>query len=318
MPQSPRRTAFTLIELLVVIAIIAVLIALLLPAVQKVREAAARTQCSNHMKQLGIALQSYHDMWKRFPTPRPLMPGTITAGGYTSYAWNVLPASTESCGGWMFRILPFVEQGGHHAPLTTITVASDVGPTINTIGMNKIPIFQCPSNVFADRVSPGGMAVTSYLGVTGNDEWNEAGFFGSNATNGVFAPHSWQAQAQSKATGVRIAAITDGTSNTTIVGERPASSNLQWGWWRGSDFQTIMANPNREASIITGCPTPGFFAPDEINNICAGTHFWSMHSTGGNWLLCDGSVRFFSYTAGATLLPQMASINGGEVVTLPP
>lgn len=318
MIRSPRQ-GFTLIELLVVIAIIAVLIALLLPAVQKVREAAARTQCLNNLKQFGIALQSYHDTKKKFPPPRPIEPGTIRVGQFTTYAVNVLPASEDNAGGWFFRILPFIEQGNQLAPLYALTVATNVGPTANTIGQAKIPLFQCPSDLLAVRTSPtNGVAMTSYLGVTGNDEWNEAGFFGSNATNGIFAPHSWQNQNLSKATGTRISQVTDGTSNTVVVGERPAAKDLMWGWWRGSDFQSILAHPNREAALITpACPTPAFFGPDSVDNPCSAMHFWSLHQTGGNWLLVDGSVRHFSYSVGATVVTQMSSMNGGEVLQVP-
>jgi prepilin-type processing-associated H-X9-DG protein len=228
----------------------------------------------------------------------------------------------------MFRILPYVEQNNLQTPLASVTNATLVADAINTIGSNKLNLFQCPSDARATQQSPGtpptgGRALTSYLGVTGNDEWNENGFFGSNARNGVFAVHSWLQQTSSLALGVRTAQVTDGLSNTTFVGERPPAYNatpandFRWGWWRGSDFNTLMANPNREASIITGCTTPGYFRPDVYNNPCAATHYWSLHPNGGNWLLGDGSVRFYTYAAGTPpsgVLPDMASINGSEVI----
>ncbi len=321
--QRPRKTGFTLIELLVVIAIIAILIGLLLPAVQKVREAAARMSCTNNLKQIGLALHNYHDANDRFPTPRPLSPTTGNNGGYTNYAWNFLPATTETCGGWMFRILPYIEQGNLHTPLASVVSTAEIANTINNIGSNSVKIYQCPSDPLVTNKSPGtppsgGRALTSYLGVTGNDEWLESGFYGSNARNGMFAPKSWVGSTAAK--GPKMTAVSDGLSNTTIVGERPpadavTSGGFRWGWWRGTDFNTIMANPNMEASIITGCATPGYFRPDVITNPCAATHYWSMHTGGGNWLLGDGSVRYFAYTAGPVILPQMASINGGEVVS---
>lgn len=318
-PKGAR--GFTLIELLVVIAIIAVLIGLLLPAVQKVREAAGRTKCQNNLKQIGEALHNYHDAIQHFPSPRPALPSSTTVGQYTSYAWNALPATTESCGGWMFRILPYIEEGNRQNSLATVTVAANVGNQINIIGADSINIYMCPADIYAKGKSSGspptgGRAATSYLGVTGNDEWNESGFYGSNATNGIFAPWTWnQSSNNPSINGVRIAQITDGTSNTVMVGERPPSPTNAHGWWRGSDFWAMMALPNREQSIVTGCTDPGYFRPDKPNNMCAATHFWSMHETGGNWLLADGSVRYYTYSAGTIILPQMASINGGEVIS---
>lgn len=316
-PRVPNpRLAFTLIELLVVIAIIAILIALLVPAVQKVREAASRTQCTNNMKQIGVAMHAYHDVKLRFPHPRPIAPGTTNqVGQFTSYAYNAVPATMHSNGGWYFRILPYLEQESQLGPLESAT-AANVATVVNTIGNQKLIVLICPSDQHATNASAAGRAMTSYLGVTGNDEWSEGGFFGSNARNGIFAVHSWNPQANSRAVGVRARDILDGTSNTIAAGERPPSSDLTWGWWRGSDFQSLMAYPNRESSIIGGCPDPGYFRPDVHTNPCAATHYWSQHSNGGNWLFGDGAVRFYSYTVATTLLPKLASINGDEAVNI--
>jgi prepilin-type N-terminal cleavage/methylation domain-containing protein/prepilin-type processing-associated H-X9-DG protein len=324
MTAHRHRPAFTLIELLVVIAIIAILIGLLVPAVQKVREAAARTTCVNNLKQIGLALHNYHDARKRFPSSRPIHPTSGSNGQYTIFAWNILPATTETVGGWMLRIVPYIEQGNLPTPLQSITSSANIATVVNTIGSIKLSIYQCPSDPRSNDLYTGATpprALTSYCGVTGNDEWLERGFFGSNAKNGVFAPFSWVGSTEGK--GVRMAQVRDGLSNTTLVGERPPSAdpanpsnNYRWGWWRGTDFNSMLANPNREASIITGCPTPAYFAPDTIANRCSALHYWSMHPGGGNWLMGDGSVRFFAYSAGTTVLPQMASMNGGEVVNL--
>jgi prepilin-type processing-associated H-X9-DG protein len=109
--------------------------------------------------------------------------------------------------------------------------------------------------------------------------------------------------------------VTDGLSNTTVVGERPPAHDRSWGWWPKSDFDSLLANPNQEGLLVSGCPLPGFFRPDIVSNRCAVTHYWSLHTGGGNWLMGDGAVRFFSYSAGPTILPALASINGGEVVS---
>lgn len=315
--RASGRTAFTLIELLVVIAIIAVLIGLLVPAVQKVREAANRMSCANKMKQIGLSVHAYHDAYNAFPSARPKNPSANQWGQYTTYSWSVIPATTQSTGGWFMRLLPYIEQQNLPTPLLGITSTANITTTVNSIGGNRVQIFECPSDTLvmelATQYTPA-RALTSYVGVSGNDEWNEYGFFGSNARNGIFAVYSWLSQTQSPP---NFSGVLDGLSNTTMIGERPPAHDRSWGSWRGSDFNSVLANPNRESSIVTGCTTPGYFSPDVATNRCAVTHFWSMHSGGGNWAMGDGSIRFFAYAAGTTVLPQMASRDGGETIQEP-
>jgi len=315
MPPATRR-GFTLIELLVVIAIIAILIGLLLPAVQKVREAAARSKCTNNLKQLGLGLVNYHDNFNHLPAPRAQNPSTKVQAQYTvaGYYPNATYASTaESCGNWLLRLLPFIEQPalangiiGHTTQATWETAYDKITGTVLTN-------LHCPSDPRLFKTgsfSGSNYALTSYVGVTGNDEFAEGGQTGSNARNGAFRLKSYNEGARNE--GVKFAEITDGLSNTTFVGERPPSHDLYWGFWGYSDFDNLMANPNRETRLLTGCAVPAFFRPDRLDNRCAAMHYWSVHPLGGNWLFGDGSVRFMSYPSGPITLPNMASINGGE------
>ena len=152
-------------------------------------------------------------------------------------------------------------------------------------------------------------ATTSYLGVTGNNEtaWG-------NATNGVFWTGTTVTAGQGNR-GTKLLDITDGLSHTLAVGERPPAADLYWGWWAYSDYDSLLATPNRDyqyGSCIGRLP--GYFSPGVVTDNCDTQHYWSFHPGGGSWLLADGSVRFLPYSAGTTVIPLLASRNGGEVV----
>jgi prepilin-type processing-associated H-X9-DG protein len=268
-------------ELLVVIAIIAILIGLLLPAVQKVRESAARAECTNNLKQLGVALHNYHDTYQVFPQPRRLV------------------HSVTSAFGWPCQILPFIEQDNlYHA------VQANFFQAIPT----PVKPFQCPSD---GRDGQDGKGATTlgikssgliwYLGVTGSYGGSDTQYTSSNA--GIFQPNT---------TGVSIASISDGTSNTLMLGERPPAADLSFGWWSYSDYDNLLATQNY-INIYPNCPTPGLYGPGNIHNNCDSNHFWSLHPGGGNWLFGDGSVHFLPYAASPQTIP-LATRSGGEVV----
>jgi prepilin-type N-terminal cleavage/methylation domain-containing protein/prepilin-type processing-associated H-X9-DG protein len=318
--RRSRRGGFTLIELLVVIAIIAILIGLLLPAVQKVRDAAARIKCANNMKQMGLALHSYHDANGKLP------PGVNDTSerpptGYRPY-WS-----------WMAMMMPYYEQDNLYRLADTwargtntpyqywpwggfwLTPQSPANPALGQIVKTLI----CPADGRQDLTSPGSswggngnVAFCGYLGVGGIQA--DSSSITNQNQNGIL---------YSKST-TRLTDITDGTSNTLMVGERPPSSDLYYGWWfagagwdgSGDGDVVLGARPLNYAQSGLGCPASSAnFQPGRASNFCDQAHFWSMHSGGANFLMGDGSVRFISY-ANNNILPALTTRAGGEVASL--
>jgi prepilin-type N-terminal cleavage/methylation domain-containing protein/prepilin-type processing-associated H-X9-DG protein len=284
------RRGFTLIELLVVIAIIAVLIGLLLPAVQKVREAAARAQCSNNLKQIGIALHSYHDINHRFP------PGGVGTVG------------TEESWGWGAFLLPQLEQENLY---TLLGVANKTLSTLLTSGntslvQTPLKVFVCPSDsggplMDGDPSSTqaggrgfsgnakfsGHVAKSNYIGVCGFWSVENGWDYPNSKNNGVLV---------SCGGGDRVGFndITDGTSNTFAVGER--NYFCDQGAWVGNRNPT--GSGAQGADYTMGAVSVALNSPD---NTAAGTcveGFASNHSGGANFLFCDGSVHFITNTIG--------------------
>jgi prepilin-type N-terminal cleavage/methylation domain-containing protein/prepilin-type processing-associated H-X9-DG protein len=327
-PSVRRPSAgFTLIELLVVIAIIAILIGLLLPAVQKVREAAARMKCSNNLKQIVLACHNYHDSFAEFPYGRPIRAGdgsVANAGNATNTGGSPYPTNAGSFGSWQVRLLPYIEQNALQQLVVGKANSTDYAAARAAIRKVPVSTFQCPSDPNSGTPFPNGsdpIYPSNYLGVTGNDDWFEAGGWGSNARNGFFAVYSWQRSTSKKP--VRMGSISDGTSNTVAVGERPVHPVAQWGWIYATDFDTLMAVPSNDDYYglptdggSPDCPRPSHYRTDTVGGRCAHSHYWSLHTGGANWALADGSVRFIPYSA-ADVVVMMASVNGGEVVSLP-
>ena len=295
--RSSRR-AFTLIELLVVIAIIAILIGLLLPAVQKVREAAARMQCSNNLKQIGLACHSFHDSYDGLPP------------GYTSTS-NA--SSTAPGWGWAAYLLPYIEQDNLFKQFN-FNVSVQTQPAIGT----RVKTYLCPS----DSPSPSAFAVTSatfgtvcmaapssYAATVGSD----ASEVDDPAGNGVFYRNSR----------TRFADITDGLSNTVFVGDRAwADTN---GIWAGApDGAVTRAGTTNPWLNATGSAPCLVLAHNNWINIKTDADgglddFSSKHTGGVNLLFGDGSIRFIrSITSdGPTRYAfwAMGTRAGGEVIT---
>jgi len=306
--SSRHHAAFTLIELLVVIAIIAILIGLLLPAVQKVREAASRMKCSNNLKQIGLALHTYHDANDKYP---PYYPGGLALTDPRRYSEN-----------WSYLLLPYIEQGNVYSQPFTTRAEYDA-----QMRRQVIPTYLCPSNPLPSTVTSGSGVVTSltnYMGVTGRqrNDWRPLPL-GFGMDTGVIAVTN----ASGQPVKINILSVTDGTSNTIAFGERPPVPDLQWGW-------AMRGNPNLDtliwaqytaadtASLGTSddygpCPFPMYFqAPRSPKaGYCDGYHMWSYHTGGGNFALADGSVRFMTYQAGPVIIPAMATRAMGEVIS---
>ncbi len=295
MASRRLHRGFTLIELLVVIAIIAVLIGLLLAAVQRVRESASRTTCANHLRQIGLALHHYHD------THHTLPPGVSYRNGADPHPFM----------SWSTRLLPFLERQELWAQAQQ-AFAQDRRFLNNPPHMGfatVVPVYTCPADSRTLSVGNAGgvrVAFTAYLGVSGTNTFRKDGILFLDSQ-------------------VRLAEITDGMSNTLLVGERPPSADGAFGWWYAGEGQSLDGSGDmllgvRETNVSIygrGCPRgPYEFGPGRVQNQCDAFHFWSLHVGGAHFLLADGSVRFLRYSA-APLMPALATRGGNEAVSLP-
>ena len=290
-----RRAGFTLIELLVVIAIIAILIGLLVPAVQKVREAASRLQCQNNLKQIGVAMHSYYGRMKCFPP------------GYTDNNLNKNSDASADVGpgwGWASYLLNDLEQGNVY---TKINFSQNVG--VNPIGQTVLPVFLCPSDVLLPTFSVyNTSAVVAQGNYIASNGVRETSFYPGN-NNGAFLRNS-------KFT---VANISDGLSNTLFIGERNSGhSKTTWAGAVPGGLVTADQSPNPVGNAeLASALVLGHGSIVHIPNdpsVWDADIFYSKHVAGANFLFGDGSVRGLNSSINGNVYEALLGRDDGVVV----
>ncbi len=308
--------AFTLIELLVVIAIIAILIGLLLPAVQKVREAAARMSCSNNLKQLALACHNYNDANGALPYDMSPEAGDSATWGMGGTNWS-----------WIAHVLPYFEQGNLYNSMAALGGGNSIDNVTLQTAYNagylsvSIKSLACPSDpstqngaLMTNRADLSGkIGLTSYQGVSGqNWEWggfnypgmgkNNGNYYGLGNGDGIFFRGDGDQR-------TRLTDITDGLSNTFMIGEDMAQFN-QWCSWPYSNnaVATCAIPPDYEMPPAMAA-NPGNW-PDTYS-------FRSNHTNGLNFAYADGGVHFIQASIDLPTYRAMATIQGGETLVAP-
>jgi prepilin-type N-terminal cleavage/methylation domain-containing protein/prepilin-type processing-associated H-X9-DG protein len=291
------RNGFTLIELLVVIAIIAILIALLIPAVQKVRDAAALTQCKNNLKQIATAMHSYHDVYKTLPV------------GLWDWGW----------GTWAVTILPYIEQQAAFDQYQNYHGSANPGgapvyydPANYAVTTQRFAVYTCP----ADTPNPAplfGLTTHNYVANFGNTDVSQTSPF-----NGItFAGAPFRDRI-----GVPLAYVTDGTSNTLMVAEviQAEGNDVRGLIWDGNyaGFETYLGpNSTSPDQVGTGgacnypsANNPPCTQPGLVDSYAAR----SRHAGGLQVALCDGSARFVSDQIALSLWQALSTSQGEEAI----
>jgi prepilin-type N-terminal cleavage/methylation domain-containing protein/prepilin-type processing-associated H-X9-DG protein len=274
--MSSRRHGFTLVELLVVIAIIAVLIGLLLPAVQSAREASRRASCTNHLKQIGLAVIGYEDSKGFYPRACSDGPGTQCCGATTRLGWT-----------WLFHITPFIERTDIFDQTSDSQVSRSTEST-----------YFCPSRRAPDLYTT---TARSDYAANGGERSSQAGSRGVFMRTLVDPPSTANPPRENKR---RLASIRDGLSNTIMAGEKQLHPDV-WGRAGGDNESWNNTGWDGDCDVMRFGSTDwagnfGGLAPDNDHpDASSATHwsnkFGSAHPAGANFVFCDGSVRLISY-----------------------
>jgi prepilin-type N-terminal cleavage/methylation domain-containing protein/prepilin-type processing-associated H-X9-DG protein len=335
---SPRRAAFTLIELLVVIAIIAILIALLVPAVQKVRDAAARIQCVNNLKQIGLSLHAYHDTYKSLPPGLARFDYGDDGGPYSATYWS-------------YFLLPFLDQGPLFMSVPFVQNPNWTTGAYLTAAQTPLTVLRCPATTDQLSYTSGGITnrfPINYAAVVSGSIGNPASANGSGETmlhvdDGAWSPtggyNGWGIYTDTpyrrdgaffQNSMTKLVAVTDGTSNTVAVGERSRlllnpslypEQQDEYGTW---SMGTNLAENHQEGSLGSiGIPlnyngeATGGYNRFPASNTAGGYN--SFHGAKAvNFVFLDGSVHSLASSTSDSVRLALGTIIGGETATFNP
>jgi len=314
MARGPRRPAVALIDVLAVIAMLGTLMGLFLGALQKVRDSSSRLACQNNMRQIGHAILQFNDQKRYYP---PSQDGI--ASNSNTWLKLILPyVGYESAAPWD-AIQLYVCPADREARSLVFESPSALAPSKSTPAMSAL----CVNGT----TSKSAQMTSAYITSSGSIKYACSSYVAVVSSKNVNGPYDAVMYPLSR---TRSTDITDGSSNTVIVGERPPSRDLVWGWWaspfRGdvtmgsaNMYQFPIVTLGRASSTSPGtntavnCPAVPYFGPGTLDHVCDVQHFWSLHPFGANWLFADGSVQFIQYRA-ALQIPKLSTRADSDVI----